>query len=104
DRDAIEGVLRAGGVSVEVPVTLQAGRCYRILAAAEPSLVHLGVELRSARDLSLAQSIRSDPHAVLHRRGEPCTSVQAEARVVFRAVKGHGRFAAEIWSRPAPGS
>jgi hypothetical protein len=101
DLDAIEGAIAAGGATVEVPVPLAAGRCYRIVAAAEPTVADLDVELRSERDVPLATDDDDAPLVVVHRGGAVCASAAATARAVFRAGSGRGRFAAEVWSRPA---
>ena len=98
---AIEGALAEGGTPVEVPVPLVAGRCYRLVAAAETTVSDLDVELRSERDIPLASDDDDLPIAVLHREGTVCPTAAGEARAVFRAGAGRGRFAAEVWSRPA---
>jgi len=99
--DSIEGALAAGGASVEVPVTLEAGRCYLLLAAAETTIGDLDVELRSERDIALASDDEESSLVVLPRASTVCPGQRVEARIIFRAGLGRGRFAAEVWSRPA---
>ncbi len=101
DLDAIEGALAEGGAAVEVPLPLEPGRCYRIVAAAETTISDLDVELRSERDVPLASDDDDEPLVVVHRDGAPCAGSGGEARAIFRAGKGRGRFAAEVWSRPS---
>ena len=85
-------------------VPLAAGRCYRLVAAAETTVADLDVELRSERDIPLASDDDDAPLVVLHRAGTVCPTAAGAARAVFRAGVGRGRFAAEVWSRPATAS
>ncbi len=100
DSDAIEGALAAGGAVVEIPLRMQPRRCYRIVAAAEPTISDLDVELRSEREVVLASDDDDASFAVVYRRGAVCSERAGEASLVFRSGNGKGRFAAEIWSRP----
>jgi len=100
DSDVIEGALAEGGAVVEVPLRMEAHRCYRIVAATEVTIPDLDVELRSERDVVLASDEDHASVALLHRRGGICSDKVSEAHVIFRAGSGKGRFAAEIWSRP----
>jgi len=99
ESDAIEGALAAGGAVVEIPVRMEARRCYRVVAAAEETISDLDVELRSEREVVLASDDDDASFAIVHRRGAVCSERAAEARVLFRSGNGKGRFAAEIWSR-----
>jgi hypothetical protein len=100
DRDAIEGALAEGGPTVEIALRMEAHRCYRIVAASEPSVADLDVELRSERDVVLASDDDDASFVVVHRRGAVCSERDGDARALFRSGNGKGRFAAEIWSRP----
>lgn len=104
DLDAIEGALAEGGTPVEVAVPLAAGRCHRLVAAAETTVADLDVELRSERDIPLASDDDDAPLVVLHREGTVCPTAAGAARAIVRAGAGRGRFAAEVWSRPATAS
>lgn len=100
DSDAIEGAVAEGGAVVEVPLRMEAHRCYRVVAAAQTTISDLDVELRSERDVVLASDDDHAAYVVVHRRGAVCSERAGDARAVFRSGNGKGRFAAEIWSRP----
>jgi len=95
-----EGALAEGGTSLEVPLEMKSGSCYRVFAIGDPEIEDLDVSVISARGITIA----SDPGAarvvVLQPDRPLCSTADASATVRVSAKKGRGRFALEIYAMP----
>lgn len=97
---AYEGALSEGGTSLEVPLKLQQGSCYRIFAVGDPQIEDLDVSVVSARGVVVAGDPGVDRVVILQPDRPLCSTADDEARIRVAAKKGRGRFALEIYAMP----
>jgi hypothetical protein len=78
------------------------GECYRIFAVADRGVSDLNVAVYSSRGSKLATDHGEDRWPIVHPERPFCTFDDDTFAVHFRARRGAGRYAAEIWKLPRP--
>lgn len=102
--ELFEGALVEGGAPIEQKVEAKRGACYRIFAVGEPSIHDLDVTLRSSRGSAIAADHGQDAWPIVHPDRPICALEDDRWTVEVRAMRGQGRFAAEVWRLPPKGS
>ena len=99
----LEGAVTEGAAPVTTTIHVQRGGCYRVFAAATPSVKDLDVVLRSSRGAAIAADHGEDAWPVVQPDRPFCALEDDDVTVEVSAKRGSGRFAAEVWHlRPGP--
>jgi hypothetical protein len=107
---ALEGRVSAGGPGLSEAFEAHRGDCFRVFAAAEPSVADLDVVVRSSREAPIAADHGEGawPIAIVQPDRPFCALEDDRYTFEVSAKKGSGRFAAEVWvlrasAPPRPG-
>lgn len=98
-----EGSVKEGGPPMTQTLPVHRGTCYRIFAAATPSIADLDVVVKSSRGATVAADHGEDGWPIVQPDRPFCALEDDTFTVEVGAHRGEGRFAAETWQlRPAP--
>jgi hypothetical protein len=101
-QQAIVGSVLEGQPPVSETFSARRGECYRVFAAAEPSVLDLDVAVRSSRDAAIAADHGEDAWPIVQPDRPFCVLEDDTLKVEISARRGQGRFAAEVWVLPRP--
>jgi hypothetical protein len=96
------GSVAEGQPPIAEPFSARRGECYRVFAAAEPSVIDLDVAVRSSRDAVIAADHGEDAWPIVQPDRPFCVLEDDTLRLEITARRGQGRFAAELWVLPRP--
>ncbi len=97
-QQALVGVLAENAPPVTTAVRLMRGACYRVFAAADETVGELEVTLHSSRDATIATGKVSERLSIVQPDRPFCCLEEDLATLHVRALRGSGRFAAEVWA------
>ena len=97
-RQALVGVIGEKDPAVTTSLRVARGACYRAFAVADAQVGELEVTFRSSRDVAVASDHGVGRLAVVQPDRPFCALADDVLTVEVRAVRGSGRFAAEVWS------
>ena len=101
-KQAIVGIVTEGEPPVSHELRVAKGACYRVLAVGDAGVVELDVTIRSSRDVAVAGDHARGRLAIVQPDRPFCTFADETFTATFSAIRGSGRFAAEVWSIGEP--
>ena len=97
-RQALVGVIGENDPPVTATVRVARGACYRAFAVADAQVGELEVTFRSSREVTVARDHGAGRLAVVQPDRPFCSLADDALTMEVKALRGSGRFAAEVWS------